>query len=92
MSIIYTHSVVVFARLFIVMGVSWISEIVAWALSPKAYGTVPVYWIVFDIVTLIQAIAIFTIFICRKENLHKLLEKHPFLSRKSDETQQLLDV
>jgi len=70
----------VFARLFIVMGVSWISEIVAWAVSPKSQGTIPLYWIVFDVVTLVQAIAIFTIFVCRKDNLHKLLEKYPSLS------------
>ena len=76
----------VFARLFIVMGVSWIFEIVAWALRPSGRdGHPPIYWIVFDYVSLVQAIAIFIIFVCRQEILYKVMQKYPATKRKIPE-------
>lgn len=52
-------------------------EIVAWAVKPNVRGSVPLYWVIFDIVTLVQAIAIFVIFVCRRDVVESLIIKYP---------------
>jgi hypothetical protein len=64
------------------MGVAWILEIIVWAINPSVRGKIPLYWIIFDFVTLIQAIAIFVIFICRRDVVENLITKYPFLQSK----------
>lgn len=82
----------VVAKLFIVMGVSWIFEIVAWMVNQKpkqknadgsTAGYVPSYWIVYDFVSLVQALAIFIIFIGRRTVILQLGAKFPCFQSKA---------
>ncbi|CAL8124075.1 unnamed protein product [Orchesella dallaii] len=72
-----TQPILIFAKLFIVMGVSWIFEIISWATTPSEADSIPLYWVIFDIVTLFQAVCIFVIFVWKKETLSRLWYKYP---------------
>ncbi|ODN01608.1 G-protein coupled receptor Mth2 [Orchesella cincta] len=72
-----TQPILIFAKLFIVMGVSWIFEIISWGTTSSDVDRIPLYWVIFDIVTLFQAVCIFVIFIWKKETLSRLWYKYP---------------
>lgn len=74
-----TQPIVIFARLFIVMGVSWVFEIVSWGISTGGgdVDKIPLYWVVFDIVTMFQSFSIFLLFCWKKEVISKLWWRYP---------------
>lgn len=74
-----TQPVFIFAKLFIVMGVSWIFELVSWAVTSSDADKTPLYWVVFDIVTMFQSVSIFVIFTWKKEVISRLWWKYTFL-------------
>ncbi|CAG0920470.1 unnamed protein product [Notodromas monacha] len=61
-----------FIKLFVVMGVGWITEVISWKLGPEEI------WYVTDIVNALTGILVFLVFICRRktlEDLNKLIKE-----------------
>lgn len=63
-----------FVRLFIVMGVVWVAEIVS-ALHRGSCS----YWVLTDILNSLQGVFIFAVAVCNKDNIKKI--KHSWKSR-----------
>ncbi|ODM96967.1 G-protein coupled receptor Mth2 [Orchesella cincta] len=63
------QSVQLFAKLFFVMGVTRVFEVISWAESGP---TLTWYWAVFDIFNVLQAVAIFIIYVCKRDVLSSL--------------------
>lgn len=59
---------VLYVKLFCLMGLTWITEIISWAVGGADY-----YWYVPDFVNMLRAVFIFVIFCC-KRNVLKLLK------------------
>ena len=63
--------------LFLLMGVSWMMEVISFWAGGSAY-----IWIPTDILNICSAIFIFVMFVCLKPNVFKLLkDKYPCLKR-----------
>jgi hypothetical protein len=56
-----------YLKLFIVMGVNWIMEVVSWAAGGPEY-----LWYVTDLGNILQGVLIFVIFVC-KERVRRIL-------------------
>ncbi len=68
-----------FGKLYLVMGVPWIFELVSFAAHEDEFRW---YWIVFDLINIFQSVAIFIIFVCNRETFLGLQSKYPVLQRK----------
>ncbi|XP_021933614.1 G-protein coupled receptor Mth2-like [Zootermopsis nevadensis] len=58
---------VLYVKLFCLMGLTWITEIISWAVGGADY-----YWYITDIVNMLRAVLIFVIFCCKKSVLNLL--------------------
>ncbi|CAL8095353.1 unnamed protein product [Orchesella dallaii] len=65
-----------FLKLFFVMGVTWIFEVISWAASGNGYYA---YWVVFDLMNVLRALAVFLIFVCKPDIILALEGKYPSL-------------
>jgi hypothetical protein len=63
-----------FAKLFFVMGFTWIFEFVSWYFAGAERKW---YWAVADIFNILQGIAIFIIYICKANTLTSLEKNYP---------------
>ncbi|XP_060865534.1 G-protein coupled receptor Mth2-like isoform X1 [Metopolophium dirhodum] len=61
-----------YLKLFIVMGVNWLAEIISWASGSNGFEK---YWYVTDIGNSLQGVLIFLIFVCKKRVLNLLNKK-----------------
>lgn len=61
-----------YLKLFIVMGVNWLAEIISWASGSDGSELV---WYVTDIGNSLQGVLIFLIFVCKKRVLNLLNKK-----------------
>ena len=76
---IFVFSFKLFLKLFCVMGVTWIFEVVSFL----HVGTdIPWYWNIVDSVNVCQAIAVFIIYVCKKETVFALRKTYPALKGK----------
>lgn len=62
-----------YLKLFIVMGVNWLAEIISWAVESEV--TSKSLWYVTDIGNALQGVLIFLIFVCKKRVLILLNKK-----------------
>ncbi|KAJ9586780.1 hypothetical protein L9F63_019626 [Diploptera punctata] len=58
---------VLYVKLFCLMGLTWVTEIISWAVGGADY-----YWYITDVVNMLRAVFIFAIFCCKKSVLHLL--------------------
>ncbi|PNF24431.1 hypothetical protein B7P43_G09683 [Cryptotermes secundus] len=58
---------VLYVKLFCLMGLTWITEIISWAVGGADY-----YWYITDIVNMLRAVFIFVIFCCKRSVLNLL--------------------
>ncbi|XP_025409388.1 G-protein coupled receptor Mth2-like [Sipha flava] len=65
---------VLYLKLFIVMGINWMAEILSWAFEDKD-SSFNILWIITDFGNALQGVLIFVIFVCRKRVLRLLSEK-----------------
>ena len=67
------------------MGLTWISEIITWAVNAPIYYSIPT-----DILNIMTGVFIFVIFVCKKKVLRllkkKFLPAHKFLNRGQQST------
>jgi len=69
----FAHRFKMYLKLFIVMGISWVMEIIAWWIDADL---VPVIvWYPSNIINSLQGLIIFIIFVCRKKIKHLLLKR-----------------
>nr|CAD7393943.1 unnamed protein product [Timema cristinae] len=54
-----------YMKLFSLMGVTWLTEIISWAVGGPSY-----YWYVTDIVNILRAVFVFIIFCCKRTTLN----------------------
>lgn len=73
------NRVKLFLKLFIIMGVTWIFEVISWLVSGYNWNW---YWVIFDMINILQAIVIFIIFVCKKETISSLEQKYPSFKSK----------
>lgn len=67
-----------FVKLFFIVGILWVFEIIAWASS----GThIPIYWQIMDTMNCLQPVAVFFVFIFKYETINSLAEKYPSIKR-----------
>ncbi|CAL8090466.1 unnamed protein product [Orchesella dallaii] len=73
------RTVLLFLKLSVVMGLSWIFEVISWL--TKAGQSVNHaewdVWIIFDVYNALSAVLIFIIFVCKRTNLNLLEQAHP---------------
>jgi len=70
-----------FLKLTLVMGLSWVFEIVSWAVTDEDSDNHWV-WIIIDIYNILSAILIFIIFVCQGNTLNLLQQVIPALNGK----------
>lgn len=69
----FAHRFNMYLKLFIVMGISWIMELIAWSID---IDLVPeVIWYPSYIINALQGVIIFIIFVCRKKIKQLLLKR-----------------
>lgn len=61
---------ILYGKLFLLMGITWITEIISWAVGGPEY-----YWYFSDILNLLRAVFIFILFICKKSVYGSLKRK-----------------
>ncbi|KAK8380140.1 hypothetical protein O3P69_016649 [Scylla paramamosain] len=62
------HQMWLFTKLFVVMGVVWITDI----LSAVSHRRTCTYWVFTDIINALQGVFIFIVAVCNKDNLKKI--------------------
>ncbi|OXA59513.1 putative G-protein coupled receptor Mth-like 1 [Folsomia candida] len=65
-----------FFKLFFVMGVFYIFELISWFVSGSGVFW---YWAAFDILNILRAVAVFIIFVCKPDILWALEQNYPWL-------------
>ncbi|KAK6630687.1 hypothetical protein RUM44_002856 [Polyplax serrata] len=79
---------ILYAKLFLLMGLTWITEIVSWAVGGPDY-----YWYFSDVLNLLRAVFIFILFICKRSVFESLRRKLLGKSRLANkESKSLSDV
>ncbi len=68
-----------FLKLFLVMGTAWIFQLMHAFIDPKESKW---YWVLLDMTNLFQAVAIFVIFVCKRETVRSLEHKYPIFKGK----------
>ncbi|XP_049767215.1 probable G-protein coupled receptor Mth-like 1 isoform X1 [Schistocerca cancellata] len=63
---------VLYTKLFGLMGLTWVMEIVSWAVGGPAY-----YWYLTDLVNLLRAVFLFYLFCCKRSVLRLLRSRLP---------------
>ncbi|XP_036138668.1 G-protein coupled receptor Mth2 isoform X2 [Monomorium pharaonis] len=63
-----------YLKLFIVMGISWVMEIIAWSVEADLVPSA--IWYPTDIINALQGFIIFIIFVCTKKIKHLLLKRY----------------
>ncbi|XP_069691397.1 probable G-protein coupled receptor Mth-like 3 isoform X2 [Periplaneta americana] len=63
---------VLYVKLFCLMGLTWITEIISWAVGGADY-----YWYITDVVNMLRAVFIFVIFCCKRSVLNLLRARLP---------------
>ncbi|PSN52656.1 hypothetical protein C0J52_08807 [Blattella germanica] len=58
---------ILYVKLFCLMGLTWVTEIISWAVGGAEY-----YWYITDAVNMLRAVFIFVIFCCKRSVLHLL--------------------
>ena len=53
---------VLYVKLFGLMGLTWVTEIISWASGGRDY-----YWYATDVINLLRAVFIFIIFCCKRK-------------------------
>jgi len=71
---IFAHRFNMYLKLFIVMGITWVLEIMSW-IDIGADIVSQFIWYPADIVNALQGLIIFIIFVCRKKTLQTLLKQ-----------------
>ncbi|KAF4522174.1 hypothetical protein B566_EDAN007320 [Ephemera danica] len=61
-----------FLKLFGLMGIPWIMEIISWAVGGKDY-----YWYLTDAINLLRSVFIFIMFCCKRKVWLMLTKRHP---------------
>lgn len=61
---------ILYAKLFLLMGLTWVTEIASWGIGGPDY-----YWYFSDAINLLRAVFIFILFICKKPVLGSLKRK-----------------
>ena len=62
-----------YLKLFIVMGITWVLEILAWVIGTNI---LPKYiWYLADIINALQGLIIFVVFVCRRKIKEMLLKQ-----------------
>lgn len=51
-----------YVKLFCLMGLTWVTEIISWASGGREY-----YWYATDVINLLRAVFIFIIFCCKRK-------------------------
>ncbi|ODM91368.1 G-protein coupled receptor Mth [Orchesella cincta] len=67
---------ILFLKLSVVMGLSWIFELISWVVSKEDSGGHWI-WTIFDVYNMLSAILIFILFVCQRKTLSLLQEVHP---------------
>ncbi|XP_052127850.1 uncharacterized protein LOC113213844 isoform X2 [Frankliniella occidentalis] len=57
-----TQRLVLYVKLFCLMGLTWVTEIISWAAGGRDY-----YWYATDVINLLRAVFIFIIFCCKRK-------------------------
>ncbi|CAL8090472.1 unnamed protein product [Orchesella dallaii] len=70
------QTVLLFLKLSVVMGLSWIFEVISWAVTKEDKEN-HIVWIIFDLYNALSAILIFIIFVCKRSTLNLLEQTHP---------------
>lgn len=74
------NRMVLFAKLFLVMGIPWIFEVIS---STTQQGVIiPIYFKILDMINIFQAVAIFIIFVIKVDIRNSLENKYPRFQRK----------
>ncbi len=73
----FLHSVLLFMKLSVVMGLTWIFEVISWAATKENENHIG--WIILDLYNALSAILIFIIFVCKKSTLSLLEQSVPCL-------------
>ncbi|CAL8093003.1 unnamed protein product [Orchesella dallaii] len=67
-----------FTKLFLVMGVSWIFEIVSWQVDGLGFTW---YWTIFDLFNILRAVAVFAVYVCKKDIFKQLEDTYPSIKQ-----------
>ncbi|KAK3919035.1 G-protein coupled receptor Mth2 [Frankliniella fusca] len=65
-----TQRLVLYLKLFCLMGLTWVTEIISWAAGGRDY-----YWYATDVINLLRAVFIFIIFCCKRKVLRLVLDR-----------------
>ncbi|CAG7824486.1 unnamed protein product, partial [Allacma fusca] len=71
------QSLKLFAKLIFVMGFPWIFEIISWYTERDKTDGNAWYWVFFDVINILQALAIFWTFVCKPDVIRMLEQKYP---------------
>ncbi|XP_011634444.1 G-protein coupled receptor Mth2-like [Pogonomyrmex barbatus] len=71
---IFIHRFRMYLKLFIVMGITWVLEIIGWSLYDDL-AWAPIIWYPANTINALQGLIIFIIFVCRKKILQQLLKR-----------------
>ncbi|XP_011646698.1 G-protein coupled receptor Mth2-like [Pogonomyrmex barbatus] len=63
-----------YLKLFIVMGISWVMEIISWSIDAEIVWSA-IIWYPTDTINALQGLIIFIIFVCRKKIMRQLLKR-----------------
>ncbi|KAK8747615.1 hypothetical protein OTU49_016496 [Cherax quadricarinatus] len=64
-----------YLKLFVLMGVTWIFEVISYFVQRKAKDSNTNYvWLVFDMINIMQGLIIFVVFVCRRAVLIRVCE------------------
>lgn len=64
-----------YLKLFVLMGITWIFEVISFFVQRETYGSSGNYvWLVFDIINIMQGLIIFLVFVCRPAVLVRVCE------------------
>ncbi|XP_050719562.1 G-protein coupled receptor Mth2-like [Eriocheir sinensis] len=70
-----TFQFTMYLKLFVLMGVTWIFEVISFFVQRETYGSSTNYiWIVFDLINIMQGPIIFFVFVCRRAVLVRVCE------------------
>lgn len=64
-----------YLKLFVLMGVTWIFEVISFFVQRETHGSSTNYiWLVFDLINIMQGLIIFIVFVCRRAVLIRVCE------------------
>lgn len=69
--LLYNYSAIVILRLFLVMGISWIFDILSYCL--KFYKQLDILFVLTDVMNAVQGLLIFILFVLKPKILSRLM-------------------